>query len=153
MVCVGKDLRDYLIPTSLLWTECPPTIQSGLNNSREGASTASLDSLFLTTLWGKSCSQASNLSLHSFSFKPFPFILSLPDSAKKSLFLLFINCHQVECERLSPFKTKKDHLPQPFFTREEDPVLGLVEPQQILMSLVKPIQVPPDGNPSFYCIN
>ena len=95
MAWVGRDLKDHQVPTALSQAGLPTStlildqaaqhlIQRGLNTSKEGASTASLGSLFqhLITLIVKNFILTSKLILPSFNLKPFPLVLPLPTLLK-----------------------------------------------------------------------
>lgn len=81
MAEVVRGLKAHLILTPQPWAGCHPIdqaaqslIQPGLEHPRQGASTASLDSLYqcLTTLCVKHVSLTSNLKSTSFSLMLFP---------------------------------------------------------------------------------
>jgi len=86
MVWVGRDLKDHLVPTPPAMSRDifhqPRVLRApsnlALNTAREGAATASLDSLgqCLTTLMVKNFFLTSDLNLPSFSLEPFPLVLS-----------------------------------------------------------------------------
>ena len=78
--------RDTFHQTRLL--KAPANL--ALNTAREGAATASLGSLCqcLTTLMVKNFFLISNLDLPSFSFEPFPLVLSLHISFKLVILLI-----------------------------------------------------------------
>lgn len=100
MTQVGRDLKDYPVPTPLPWAGMPPTrprcpgpwSNLVLNTSRDGASTISLGHLFqcLTTLWVKNFLLTSSLNLPSQfnNIPPCPVIVCL---SKKSLSIYFIS--------------------------------------------------------------
>jgi len=75
----------------------------------------------LTSLWVKNFFLTSNLNLPSFSLKPFPLVLSLPDHTKRVPLLLITSLHVLEgCSEVSQsfLQAKQAQLPQPFSIRE-----------------------------------
>ena len=89
MVWVGRDLQDHPVPTPLSWAGTPSTSPGclrapsnlALSTAREGAATASLGNLCLTTLLMKNFFLISNLNVPFFSLKSLlPFWGSLEEN-------------------------------------------------------------------------
>ena len=88
MICVGRDLKDHLIPTTPPWAGTPSTspgcselIQPGLEHCQGGDSHSfsGQPAPGPYHLMVKNFFLISNLNLPSFSLKPLPLVLSLVD--------------------------------------------------------------------------